>query len=85
MNANNDIRNILFLARRLAAHRNNALTTISLRAAGQGVYLNKLENGQIGLTFARRDKVVNWFDANWPEELEWPRSIPRPSVKRDAA
>ena len=85
MKANIDIRNILFLARRLAAHRNNSLTTVSLRAAGQGLYFSRLEAGQIGLTFARLDKVMNWFSENWPEELDWPKSIPRPSAKKDAA
>ncbi len=25
-------------------------------------------------------KVVRWFDRNWPEDLEWPEGVIRPSV-----
>jgi hypothetical protein len=85
MNANKDIRNILFLARSLAEHRNNSLATVSLRAAGQGLYLSKLEAGEIGLTYARYDKVMLWFASNWPDDLQWPTAVPRPPKKKDAA
>ncbi|KAF0674401.1 hypothetical protein [Profundibacterium mesophilum] len=87
MNANTDIRNILFLADLYGRHRYHALSTVSLRATKQGAYLGKLKAGEIGLTLGRRDRIVEWFSSNWPEDLEWPRDVPRPSASgsEDAA
>lgn len=82
MNANTDIGNILFLARALAAHRNWALSTVSLRAAGKGSFLPAIDSARgydsINVGTRRLRKIITWFSENWPEDLEWPADIPRP-------
>lgn len=76
---------ILQLAETYCAHENLKPSTVSLRAAGQGLYLSKLEAGEIGLTYARYDKVMLWFASHWPDDLQWPTAVPRPPKKKDAA
>lgn len=84
MKANPDIRNILFLARSLAAHRNWALSTVSLYSAKSGKlyreYEEKLRNGQPAqILNTRRDRILQWFSDNWPCDLEWPDHVDRPT------
>ncbi|MFN3937155.1 MAG: hypothetical protein ACK4KW_06210 [Gemmobacter sp.] len=85
MSANLDIGNILFLAERYRAHRNLALSTVSLYATGRGAFLSKLARGDASMTLHRRDRIFAWFGANWPSDLEWPRHIPRPPKTKEAA
>lgn len=79
------IEKILKISKLYARHVDNSLATVSLRAAGQGLYLSKLDAGEIGLTYARYDKVMLWFASNWPDDLQWPIAVPRPPKKKDAA
>jgi hypothetical protein len=79
------ISDLLFLTEALAAHRNWSMNTVSLRAAGKGTYLADLLAGKVGITLARRDRILQWFADHWPEDLEWPRDIPRPSKSKEAA
>lgn len=92
MKANTDIQNLLALAKEYGAHRNHALTTVSLRAAKQGQFFADLEAGRRGITLNRRDAIMQWFSDNWPnEDLAWPTDIDRPTPtkriasKKDAA
>ena len=31
------------------------------------------------------DRALQWFDQNWPSDLEWPADIPRPDPKKEVA
>ena len=76
---------LISLADTLAAHRGVTHFAISMRALGKGDFFKKLKSGG-GCTIRTAEKVVQWFGDNWPADLEWPRSIPRPEKsKKEAA
>jgi hypothetical protein len=81
-----DVKSLTALARLYATHRGLSLSTVSTYAANDGKYFGRLEAGA-GCTIAKANRILVWFDANWPADLEWPRAISRPSKKskRDAA
>lgn len=85
MKANFDITALATLTRQFALHKNWSVNTASLRASGKGTFIADLVDGRVGLTIKRRDRIIDWYDKNWPADLEWPRDIPRPSAKRRAA
>ena len=74
----NDTSQILSLARIYAIAKGYTLNTVSLRIAGQGSLFGRLSKGEADLTLRRRDSIFQEFSANWPPDLEWPESIPRP-------
>ena len=77
----NDTNQILRLARIYAAAKGHALSTVSLRIAGQGSLFGRLENGGADLTIGRRDHIFQKFSDHWPDGLEWPTDIPRPEPR----
>lgn len=72
------IEHIITLAETYAAHQKLSLSTVSSYAANDGKRLNQWKNGA-GCTLKRATAVVTWFSTHWPEDLEWPSDIPRPS------
>ena len=75
----NDSEKIVCLASSYAAHKGLAVSTVSLRAANHGSWIDRLAAGSAGLTVQRRDKVLQWFSDHWPTDLSWPPDIPRPA------
>ena len=76
---------ILKLARQYADHKGYALATIATYAAGDGKFFKRLNDGS-SCTLRTAERVLQWFSDNWDEDLEWPRSIPRPKPnKKEAA
>lgn len=76
---------LLSLAQLFAAHRGMKLSTVSTYAAKDGKFFGSLITGS-GCTIRRAEKVLDYFDRNWPADLEWPRHIPRPpKSKKEAA
>lgn len=75
---------LVILAETYAAHRGLALSTVSTYAATDGKFFPELKKGA-GCTLRRAARVLTWFSANWPDDLEWPRDIPRPAPKRRVA
>lgn len=71
---------IVSLAKRFAQHRSLKISTVSTYAANDGKWVEGLEAGA-SCTLRKAKDVLDWFDANWPEDLEWPTAIPRPSVQ----
>ena len=75
----------------LAAHTNRAASTVSRLCTGSGDTYRRLSlRGTDGLPAHRisTDRVeaaFHWMSMNWPDDLEWPRSIPRPSKRKGAA
>ena len=72
------------LAEAYAAHSGLKLSTLGAYAVNDGKFFHRLEEGR-GCTLRTYHKVLGWFDANWPADLEWPRHIPRPSRRKAVA
>lgn len=74
---------ILILVTAYCAHVRRAEATVSARAAGQARLFGHLRNGG-GCTLRTYERVISWFDENWPADLEWPSTLARPSRDREA-
>lgn len=75
-------RHILDLAEAYAAHTGRKLSTLGAYTVNDGKFFERLNEGG-GCTLKTAARVLAWFDATWPADLEWPRHIPRP--KKEAA
>jgi hypothetical protein len=75
---------LLTLAEALAAHHGVKHFTISMRALGKGDFFQKLMKPGADCRTRTAARLFDWFDANWPADLEWPRDIPRPSTSTTA-
>lgn len=76
---------LLTLANALIRHRNWSLSTVAIYAANDGKFFKRIEEGG-GCTLRTAQRVLNWFAANWPDDLDWPPHIPRPTTsKKEAA
>lgn len=76
--------NLSSLATVLAAHEGVTHWAISMRLFGKGDFFRKLEGGSNPRTDTY-EKALAKFSDLWPEDLEWPQSIPRPSTKKESA
>jgi hypothetical protein len=80
-----DTKTLVDLAEAYAAHSGLKLSTVSTYAATDGKFFSRLKGGA-GCTLRKAAILVTWFSDNWPADLEWPRSIPRPPrTKKEAA
>jgi hypothetical protein len=77
-------KHLIQLAEAYSKHRDLTLSTVSTYAANDGKWIPGLVSGA-GCTFRKAEVVLGWFSDNWPDELEWPRAIPRPRKRKDAA
>ena len=75
---------LITLVDTLAKHQGVTHFAISMRALGKGDFFKKLKDGGDCRTRTAA-KVMAFFDANWPSDLEWPRTIPRPTPNKEAA
>jgi hypothetical protein len=77
---------LVTLGEAYGGHMGLKLSTVSTYAACDGKWLKSLASGEAGCTLKKFNRVLTWFDQNWPADLEWPRHIPRPSkAKKEAA
>jgi len=77
---------LITLAETLAAHQGVTHFAISMRALRKGDFFKKMKEKGADCRTQTAAKLMVWFDANWPSDLEWPRDIPRPAKPRkDAA
>lgn len=74
-----DTQHILTLADALGAHRNLTHWRISYLLRGNGNFLARLSKGST-CTLKTYGSCVSWFSENWPDDLEWPESVPRPET-----
>jgi hypothetical protein len=75
---------LIQLAQIMASHTGRSEATLSNKAAGNATLFERLRDGK-GCNILTAEKVLEWFAANWPEDLEWPHDMPRPPKKKDAA
>jgi hypothetical protein len=78
---------LLRLAELLAAHEGVTHFAISMRVKGKGDFFKRLMAPNADCRTRTASEVLEWFDANWPADLEWPRTVPRPKSpkKKEAA
>lgn len=71
--------NLLSVARCFGAARSLELSTLGRMAADDGRFFARLQDPQTTFTARKYDAVMGWFAANWPDGLEWPAGVPRPT------
>ena len=78
---------LIELAKILAQHQGVTHYAISMRAMGKGDFFKKMIDLGYDCRTRTAERLMQWFSDNWPDqELEWPRSIPRPKPnKKEAA
>jgi hypothetical protein len=54
------------------------IATVAKRCAGDWRFFDRLDNPDKTFTVRLYDRVMKWFDANWPEAASWPADVPRP-------
>lgn len=62
-----------------------SLRAIGSRAVNYSYFFDRISDPKISLTLRTYDKVVAWFDANWPENVDWPADVYRPVPEEAAA
>ena len=83
--ANDDIKgHLIALAEMFARHSGRSLATVSNLVSGGGRFFERLR-GEASCTLRTYERVLTWFDGNWPADLPWPADVPRPKQKKDAA
>lgn len=75
---------LIRLAEAYADHEELKLSTVSTYAATDGKWFDGLKSGA-SCTLRKAEVVTRWFSDHWPVDLEWPRDIPRPPSKKEAA
>lgn len=68
---------LISLVEAVAAHNGVTHFAISMRALGKGDFFKRLMEGRDCRT-STAERLLAWFSANWPDDLEWPSDIPRP-------
>ena len=71
---------LITLAEAYAVNRDVKVGTVSLKAAGDTGFIQKLKDRSGSFTVRKYDEAMAWFGANWPEGLPWPSEVPRPKV-----
>lgn len=74
---------MIALADAYGQHTNRADATLSNKIVGHARLFSRLRRG-FGCTLESAKRAHIWFSANWPADLEWPPSIPRPKTKEAA-
>ncbi len=80
-----DTKHLIDLSEAYAAHRGISHWRVSVLVGCGGGFFNGLKNSGASCTLKTAARVLGWFNANWPADLEWPRHIPRPKKKKEAA
>lgn len=76
---------LLDLAERLEQHDGVTHWAISMRLLGKGDFFSNLRKPGRDLRMGTYERLLAAFSSCWPEDLEWPADVPRPSIKKDAA
>lgn len=71
-------------ARAYCEHVGLSISTVGTYSAQDGKFFIRLEDG-CSCTIKTANKVVDWFDQNWPADLDWPEGIERPTKNSEAA
>lgn len=70
----------LTLMRLYAKRRRVALSTLGRLMVGSSNFADRLDDGRVFVATIR--KAEQWLSDHWPDDLDWPPDIPRPTPKR---
>lgn len=70
---------LIALATSLAEHEGVTHFAISMRALGKGDFFRNLIVKDCDCRTRTYSRLMSWFSDNWPEDLNWPSGIERPS------
>jgi hypothetical protein len=73
------ITHILRLSETLMAFEGITHWTMSFRLFGKGDKLFRLMEKNADLSTRSAERAMERLDESWPDDLEWPSDIPRPS------
>lgn len=76
---------ILDLSERLQKHEGVTHWAISMRLLGKGDFFNNLRKPERDLRMGTYERLLASFSNCWPDDLEWPAGVPRPSLEENAA
>lgn len=76
---------LIELAQTQAAHEGVTHFAISMRIFGKGDFFHGLITKDSDCRTRTAERVLKWFDTNWPADLAWPKHIARPSAEARAA
>ncbi|MCZ4258258.1 hypothetical protein O4H53_22155 [Sulfitobacter sp. G21635-S1] len=79
-----DTNDLITLVTTYIAHAGGSEATISNKVTTNARLFSRLRSGK-GCNVSTFSSALIWFDENWPDDLQWPRDIPRPPKKKDAA
>lgn len=82
MNALNET--LVTLALHYARWRGVSLWRVGHLAANRGSFFVDLRDGRRHCQTNTYTRVLQWFSDNWPTDLEWPTSTPRPQTSASA-
>jgi hypothetical protein len=71
--------NLISLGSAFAGAKKLKLSTVGRMCAGDGRFFSRIEEG-LTFTAKKYDEVVGWFEANWPDQVDWPETVQRPKV-----
>jgi hypothetical protein len=54
-------------------------STVGRHCAADGRFFSRIREGKT-FTAKKYDEVVAWFSENWPQDITWPSSVPRPQI-----
>ena len=75
---------ITFAIERYAERTGLSAHSVGRYASGSGDFYGRLKRGR-DVTTRRAGRVLQWLSDHWPDGLDWPADIPRPSPRKDAA
>ncbi|MBR1193214.1 hypothetical protein [Bradyrhizobium sp. AUGA SZCCT0160] len=71
--------NLLKCAEAYAGRKEVKLTTLGRIIANDSPFFARLHDDRKNFTVRKYDEVINWFSSNWPDGLDWPSAVPRPT------
>jgi len=74
---------LLELVEPFSAHIDRKEATISGWIVGHARLFRRMRDEQ-GCSLDTFNTAMHWFHDNWPSDLEWPASVPRPSTPQNA-
>ena len=78
------VNHLMLLIERYAQASGLSPHSVGRYAGGSGDFYGRLQRGH-DITTRRAAHITQWLSDRWPDDLEWPVGIERPTPRRDAA
>ncbi len=77
-------KNLITLSDLYCPSKNLSEARVSTLIFNHGARLKNIRNGS-DVTIRSFNLGLQWFSDNWPDDLDWPKDIERPTPKKEAA